>query len=241
MAEPREPNGEQSPYVSLPWPQLAAGLAVLIVVLLAAGIWANQNLRPKSEPLPASATPNTAAVAEVKTPVPQVALTSTPKALLLVAYETMTPTAVPVPVTTLTAIGEPTATARPTLDPVSVAEIDQAYDKYWQVRSQALLNLDKSHLAEAMGGAHLNSISQRIDELKIEQRAIKTDVDHESRVVSLSGDIAQLVDDYISNSVYVDPVSNQPLTDPSSDELQVLYTLNKTAGTWRVVDSVRAP
>ncbi|HEV7666386.1 MAG TPA: hypothetical protein VGQ62_22820, partial [Chloroflexota bacterium] len=213
------------------------------VVLLAAGIWANQNLRPRSEPPPASPTPNTAAVAEVRTPVPQVALTSTPKPLLLAAYETMTPTAVPAraPVTTLTANGEPTATARPTLDPVSVAEIDQAYDKYWQVRSQALLNLDKSHLAEAMGGAHLNSISQRIDELKIEQRAIKTDVDHESRVVSLSGDIAQLVDDYISNSVYVDPVSNQPLTDPSSDELQVLYTLNKTAGTWRVVDSVRAP
>src|SRR5207237_7634353 len=79
----------------------------------------------------------------------------------------------------------PTSTARPALDPALVTEVGQAYEKYWQVRAQALLELDETHLAEAMGGDHLASTAQLINQLRVENRAIKTDVDHDYHVVQV--------------------------------------------------------
>jgi hypothetical protein len=133
-----------------------------------------------------------------------------------------------------------TPVAQPTLDPVLVAEVTKAFDQYWQVRSQALMDLDKSHLAEIMAGDHLAMMSQRINQLREENRAIKTDVDHEIRVLSVSMSTAQVFDDYISNTVYVDPVTAQPLSQPASDELRVVYRLEKSDGRWKVIDSVIA-
>jgi hypothetical protein len=133
-----------------------------------------------------------------------------------------------------------TPSTPPTLDSVLVAEVGKAYEQYWQIRTHALLELDKTHLSEAMGGDHLNSVSQRIDELRTENRAIKTNVDHDFTVVQVSGNAAQIVDDYISDSIYVDPATQRPLSEPASDELRVLYRLSRSEGTWKVVDSVRA-
>ena len=54
-------------------------------------------------------------------------------------------------------------------------------------------------------------------------------------------DTAHIVDDYISDSyIYVNPASGEPLSQPGSDELQVLYELRKLNGDWKVVDGVRA-
>ena len=83
-------------------------------------------------------------------------------------------------------------------------------------------------------------MTRRIDELRSENRAIKTDVDHEIHIVQVSPDAARVVDDYISNTIYVDPITKQPLSEPASDELRVLYQLQKLDGTWKVVDSVSA-
>jgi hypothetical protein len=65
-------------------------------------------------------------------------------------------------------------------------------------------------------------------------------VQHKYQVVSIKGDTAQLIDDYISNSIYIDPVTQQPLSEPVADELRVLYRLMKIDGVWKVVDSARA-
>jgi hypothetical protein len=131
-------------------------------------------------------------------------------------------------------------TALPGLDPAMASEVIQAYESYWRVRGQALLDLDATHLNEVMAGDHLEGVTKRIDELRNEGRAIKTDVQHQYQLISLKNNTAQIVDDYISNSIYVDPITQQPLSDPVADELRVLYQLNKMDGTWKVVDSVGA-
>jgi hypothetical protein len=132
------------------------------------------------------------------------------------------------------------AAITPTVDPTAAAVISQAYERYWQVRAEALLDLDKTHLPEAMGGDHLASTAQLIDDLRAENRAIETQVDHDYRVIDVSDSSADVFDDYLSNSFYVDPATKEAITQPSSDELKVLYRLVSFDGVWKVVDSTRA-
>jgi hypothetical protein len=242
MDDVQDAEPEPSPYLRLPWPLVATALVGVLALALAIGLLANRYLRPQVEVAP---TPIAVAVAPVATPAPAptaeptrtIAPTSTPLVV------TAAPTASPLTVTvTLTTAPTTTATpaARPTFDALLVAEVGKAYENYWQVRTQALLELDKTHLDEVMAGDHLGSVAQRIDELISENRAIKTDVDHDFRVVQVAGDDAQVLDDYISDSVYVDPATQLQLSNPTSDELRVLYRLSRFDGKWKVVDSVRA-
>jgi hypothetical protein len=228
----------------LPWPLVAVGLLALLVVVFGVGLFANRYLRPQvglvptSEPaviaagLPATSTPQVATA--VPTPAPTLVVQAP-----VVAIATSV-AATPVPTSTPSASISVTTSPRPTLDTSLVAEVTDAYEEYWQIRSQAFLDLDKTHLGEIMSGDHMDMLGQRIDELRTENRAIKTDVDHQFHVVQVTADAAQIIDDYISNSIYVDPVTKLPLTEPAADELRVLYRLNKVDGKWRVVDSVRA-
>ena len=249
MDDAHDAEPEQSPYLRLPWPLVAGGLAGVLVLALAAGLFANRYLRPQVSVVPTPISPVAAAPppAPTSVPAPTVAPTPTPApAATPVALATAaapTATAQPAiaavsPNTAVTSI--PTPSVRPTFDALSVAEVGKAYDDYWQVRSQALLELDKSHLDEVMARDRLDSVARLIDELRSENRAIKTAVDHDYRVVQLVGDDAQVFDDYISDSVYVDPVTQQPLSEPTSDELRVIYRLSRLDGKWKVVDSVQA-
>src|SRR5437870_4829466 len=187
MDDAHDAEPEQSPYLRLPWPLVAGGLAGVLVLALAAGLFANRYLRPQVSVVPTPISPVAAAPppAPTSVPAPTVAPTPTPAPaatpLVLATAAAPTATAQPViaavsPTTAVTSI--PTPTARPTLDALMVAEVGKAYENYWQVRAQALLELDKTHIDEVMAGAHLASVAQRIDELSIENRAIKTAVDH---------------------------------------------------------------
>jgi len=237
MSEAPDGEREPFPYIRLPWPAVAAVLLVFVALLLAAGLFANRNLRPQVRLVPTNSA--------VALAVPAITVLATQAPTPLVAPTTARPTSTEVPAVTAHAASPTqssafTPTPRPTIDPALASEVSKAFDEYWQVRSQALLELDSSHLRDAMAGDHLESMTRRIDELRSENRAIKTDVDHEIHIVQVSPDAARVVDDYISNTIYVDPITKQPLSEPASDELRVLYQLQKLDGTWKVVDSVSA-
>jgi hypothetical protein len=230
---------QETRYVRLPWRLVTAGLIALLAIVLGIGLYANRNLRPQVGLVP---TPDPAVALPPVTATPQVALlTPTSVPTLVPAGATVpaagaTPAVAPTPAASIGV----TPSARPTLDAVLVAEVTKAYERYWLIRSQAFIELDKTYLGEIMGGDHLDMLSHRIDELRIENRAIKTDVDHQYHVVQVNADTAQIIDDYISNSIYVDPATKLPLTEPAADELRVLYRLHKVDRKWIVVDSVRA-
>jgi len=248
MDEPHLPDEmEPSPYLRLPWPLVAGGLLAVLGLALAAGLLANRALREQLT-LP---TPTPPAAVALATAPPNIAATAVPTRL-------SPPTAQPAPVpATATAapatpgsvsatatplvVSSPSASPRPTVDPVLADEVSQAYQHYWQVRAEALFDLDPSRLPEVMAGEHLAAAEQLIDELRSEGRAIVTDVDHHYAVVRASPDTAQIADTYVDQSIYVDPQSHSPLTGPANDKLQELYEMNKIDGTWRVVSLVRSP
>jgi hypothetical protein len=171
--------------------------------------------------------------------------TPPPAPTLSIASGTAFPQASPTPTAALAltvAVGlTSTPSAIPTLDPELAAEVGRAYEAYWRVRSQAVLQLDPTHLADVMDGDHLMAIGNRIEEMRAEGKAIKTKVALNYTVVEASEVTATVVDRIEDSSYYVTAGTEQPLTDPAADVLLVMYRLQKNSGVWKVVDSVRAP
>ena len=243
---PGDGDREGSPYIRLPWPVVAGGLLIFLAAALGFGLYANRNLRPLTgpasstgpTPIAAAAAPASAATAmpmqDVRTP--QSASAPAATAVAIPTATERVPTTLPA-----TATAVPAPTARPTVSPELAAEIGDAYRHYWQIRAEALFDLDASHLPEVMAGEHLVSVETFIEQLRSEGHALQTDVDHKYAIVQASANEAEVADTYTDYSVYVDPVSHAALTEPANDVLQEEYQMSRIDGSWRVVSLVRAP
>ena len=238
------PDTEQEPagYIRLPWQLVGAALLLFLVALFAFGMFANRNLRPQA------ATAPTASLVEPPTPTPVAVIAPTQTATAVPApaitpigapAAAFTPTAVvrPEPSPTPSPVSQTSAspTVRPTVDPVLADDVSLAYEHYWQIRAEALLNLDASRLREVMDGAHLQSVEGLIRDLNSEGRAIETNIEHNYIVLEVSTDSAKIADTYISNSVYVDSHNHAQLTEPTGDRVTEVYDLSRVDGTWKVV------
>jgi hypothetical protein len=248
MDDAHDAEPEPTPYICLPWAVVAAALAGVLLLALVVGLFANRYLRPQVGVVP---TPITLAAAPAPTPAlaPTIALATAPTLIVVEPSVVRTATSQPVSATlTLTSVPAtatatstvPNASAVPTVDPSLSADVGRAYEMFWHVRSQALLELDKTHLAEVMDGDYLEGIEQLIDSLRSEGRAIKTKVTLSYSVVSATAESAQVLDDVEDNSVYVNIGTEEPLSSPTADQFRLLYRLQNFSGVWKVVDSVRS-
>ncbi len=190
---------------------------------------------------------------EALTPQATATLAVAPGALPTVA-PTRPPTATPAPAAQPTVAPTPTVAALPaagasatpatlpTVSPELDAEISAAYEKYFQVTSDALLNLDPTPLSEVAAGQALAGLEQTIEEDRTQGRALQTNVRHQFVVLGVHGDLADLADRYEDSSIYVDPVSHQPLpgqTIPASPDIApvvaAVYHFQRIDGVWKVV------
>jgi hypothetical protein len=263
-AQDAEQEPSPTPYMRLPVPLVALGIVVFLGLLLGAGLYANANLLPKGVVLPtpvSAAVPPTVEVTAVPiaastsvatrrstpnevsspTPEPQAGPTSAPIIALtqapLILFSNATATASPA---TSAPQSSETSTPLPTVEPTLGAEVGQAYENFWRVRSQALLELDGTHLPEVMDGDFLTSFESSLQHLAEQGRAIKTQVSLNYAVIEVVGNSAIVHDGIEDNSYYVVAGTEQPLSDPSNDFLRLEVTLNKVDGAWKVVKSVSA-
>lgn len=216
---------QASAYLRLPTPVAAAAIAVFLIALLAVGIYANSNVRP---PPGAINTPVVPGVAPTATSMPVAAVLANATATTMVIVMTPTPA--------LTVGQSPGPSPSPTLDTQLASELGQAYEHYWQIRGDALLNLDGSKLPDVADGAQLKALEDLIAQLKSEGHAIQTNVDHNYRVIDTSNDTGHVLDVYVSNSVYVDISTGGRVSEPSGDRVSELYDLKWMGGTWKVVN-----
>ena len=138
------------------------------------------------------------------------------------------------------------ATARATILPALDTEISQAYLRYFQARSDALLALDPAPLDEVAAGSALAGLQKDIEGDRAQGRALQTSVQHEFVVLSVDGDTAQVADRYRDSSIYVDPVTQQPLpgqvipaSPDQAPEVKVIYQMQRIDGVWKVVGGQR--
>ncbi|MCA1648224.1 MAG: hypothetical protein LC797_23130, partial [Chloroflexi bacterium] len=160
MNDAQDAQPEHTRYMRVPWPVAAAGILGVLAVALAIGLFANRYVRPQVGVVPTPTAPAAAAAVPTASATPAPAATpaagapTAPTRLVPAADSpTVTPVVATAPSTQVFAVVTPSA--RPTLDPVVVAEVSAAYEQYWRVRTEALLELDKSHLSEIMEGDHL--------------------------------------------------------------------------------------
>jgi hypothetical protein len=150
---------------------------------------------------------------------------------------TTAPTAAPPAAAEVTPGEEPTG--EPTVDPALQTEILDAYSRYWQVRDEALSNLDDSHLSEVMAGVELTAAQAYIEQLRGEGRAGVGLIDHSITLVSATQENAVVHDTIIDHEVFVDPTTREPLpADQQSKpdtEIDGYYNLQKVDDVWKVV------
>ena len=195
---------------------LATGLLLVVAVLLVGGLFAGRHFRSTVGTQPA---PSIAAVASPAAPAVV--------APAVVASPAVSPAA-------SAALSLPVAT-----DPLTL-EIEQAYLHYWDVRTQAYLELDTSHLGDVMAGAELDRETKQITDLKAQGRAGKLDVQHHYLIASRASDKAVVYDEYSNNSMFIDAKTGQeiPTSDPPITE-NISFDLQKIDSTWKVVDGER--
>jgi len=191
----------------------------------------------------AVANPTTQAVA-VSTPAVPLA-TNTIQSASSSGAQTPTTTASPVQVTTEagtvptvgSALGAPAAL--PTVDPVAQAEVLQAYGRYWDQRALAFRDLDASLLNDVAAGPELAGLTDKIDQLRSEGRAIKTHVRHRVSALPTAPGEAVVADEYEDLSIYIDASTKEPIdpetADPQSGPVvKVREVLQKIDGVWKV-------
>ena len=76
-------------------------------------------------------------------------------------------------------------------------------------------------------------------------RALQTNVQHQFLILSADRDHAEVADRYRDSSIYVDPITQQPLpgqiapAPEDAPEVKVIYKLQRIDGLWKVIEGQR--
>jgi hypothetical protein len=183
-----------------------------------------------------------AATPQVATTVPAPALVRPPTTTSGIGATTSTPAVSVTQVAARSATGSPV----PTVDPELASQVSSAYARYWQVLADADWSNDPSALDQVAAGEQLATLRNNISEDQSLNRATRVRVQHSYSVVSAHDDQAQVEDHIQDLSVYVDPITHEPLpgeVEPSSAEAapttDATFQLQLLDGTWKVVSATR--
>lgn len=129
-----------------------------------------------------------------------------------------------------------TPVATPTLTP-NQAVLD-AYQRYWDVYSAALLELDANLIHTVATGEEQERIRQEIDMLRSKGVALRVRVERHPLIIEVNDTTAVIYDEVTNQSFYVDAITKQPPQGTGSGEiLRDTYYLRKMDGMWKVVRS----
>lgn len=215
--------------VRVSWPVAAAALLGVLTLVLVGALLLDRQLRA---PVGLQTAAPTVAGEQIQP--------TTPPAPAAIATAASTP----VPAATESATPAASAAASPSpvpsIDPQLVHEIGTAYERYWTVRAASELSLDTSYLAEVMAGDELAGATRLIEQLRSEGRSVKTDVTLNYTVTYAVGDEAEVYDEYISRSRYVNPDTKEPLgVERAPSTFKVTHFMRKVGGTWKVIGEQR--
>jgi hypothetical protein len=211
----------------------------LIVVVIGGAFLLNERFRPRVgiEPAPSVAAPR----ATARVPAVAIPTVVSPSAALA-PTATIAQTS---PTVTAIAASTPFTGAIPTADPTQSEalkkEVEQAFQRYLQVYSDAVWNLDASHLQDVLDGQALILVTDEVNQLKSSGRPVKIiEDDRQTAVVRAFNTTATLVDEYTSRSVYADPKTRLLLPrDNPPLRVRQSYEFRKMDGVWKIVDGTR--
>jgi hypothetical protein len=246
--EPRNEAPPRRPF----WP-VAVFLFGLLVALIGAAFFLDQQYRPRVgvEPVQVAEGPTATVGAPITAPSP----TSVPTAPATPSVApTLAATAAALPTNVATqAPGKPsvvaTGPAAAATLPSNLAdlltplqkEIADAYLRYWDARMRAYYYLDTAPLLDVMAGAELERETQGVEELRAQGRAAKWDVEHNFRVVRSTPDEAEVYDEYVNHSVFLDAATKVETPAKGAPPVRkITFFMKRIDGRWKVVDGSRS-
>lgn len=130
-------------------------------------------------------------------------------------------------------IGSPTASPE--------QAVRAAYQRYWEVYSQAVLDLDDEAISSVASGEELRSIQEEIQSLRGRGLAARVRVTHNVLLVEVSEVTATLYDEMVNNSFFVNAETKERrVASGSGVVLRDAYSFEKSAdGVWKVMRSGR--
>jgi hypothetical protein len=144
-------------------------------------------------------------------------------------------------------VAGPAAVATPTewwnqsnaVSPQLADELNAAYQHFWQVRAQALLDLDPSALPNVMDGAALQREQANLDSLRAQNQSEQIDVQHRIQIMHATPDDATIFDNYTSRVIPVDLTTSEPQDSGPASSWFLAYHFQKLSGSWKVVEAIQ--
>lgn len=199
---------------------------------------------PTSGVAAATAAPTRAALTTEPTSQPQTAATPLPAATADAAVSIVIDNGTP---RVFAAGSEPTPAPTPTewwnqynaVSPELANELTGAFEHFWQVRAQALLDLNTAPLSEVMAGPLLQREVAGLDQMREQNQAAQIEVQHHMQIIHATNTDATIVDNYTSHTVPIDLASNELGTPSPVGTWHLAYHFQKLSGTWKVVEAVQ--
>ena len=113
-------------------------------------------------------------------------------------------------------------------------QVERAYLHYWDVYTEANLNLDTSRLGEVLTGEALKNVQDQIDEQKSKNQPVRIRVEHKYSIVLVDEATATVDDTYVNHSQRLDPRTGEPVDEDPNQQVRRTYTLKKVDGSWKV-------
>jgi hypothetical protein len=131
-------------------------------------------------------------------------------------------------------------TTQPSATPAVEAAVGDAYLKYWDAYSAALLALDSAPVESLATGDQLRRIQNEIDGLRAQGVAERVVVEHHFAVIGATATTATVSDEIVNNSFFVDPVTKDPPSAAGNGErFTDTYQMEMVGDRWVVVNGSR--
>ena len=114
-------------------------------------------------------------------------------------------------------------------------EVEQAYLKSWDVYAKAMRDLDETLLPQAFARETLATREDEVAALKAKGTPARMAAEHDISVEEVTATTARLRDVYINHSVLLDPQSGEPTEPDPQERYEVIVTLERLDGRWKVV------
>lgn len=125
------------------------------------------------------------------------------------------------------------------VSPELANELTSAFQHFWQVRAQALLDLNTAPLSGVMDGPLLQREVAGLDQMREQNQGEQIEVQHHMQIIHATETDATLVDNYTSHTVPVDLASNELGAPSPVGNWHLAYHFQKLGGTWKVVEAVQ--
>jgi hypothetical protein len=117
-------------------------------------------------------------------------------------------------------------------------EIEQAYLRFWDVWTQANLELDPSLLDEVATGEALAALMESVEGQRARNQPVRIRVEHNYEIVIVDESTASVDDSYINHSQRLDPETMEPIEDDPNVQVRKTHTLRKVNGQWKVAEII---